>query len=230
MTIANDAVPVGRRVARLAGLPLAGCAVVLLFAALLVSLRLEKAVGDLVDDRVALLASQLTEVVEGGLRFGVPVADQSETVRKMRALMDSDAELQTLALLDDTGKVLLVQDRDGMVPALSPRRVQRLLLQPPGRAVERYTRSWREHSSVHTLMQARDATGTTGAVIWAVYAAQASQAVFERTLPPLLWTSVALLAGLALVVTAGVGWVVQAMRQRLGAQATAPFSEPGASS
>jgi hypothetical protein len=155
------------------------------------------------------------------LRFGVPVADQSETLRKMRSLMDSDAELQTLALLDDTGNALLVQDRDGAVPVLNRRRVQRLLLQPPGKAVERYTRSWREQSSVHTLMQARDATGTTGAVIWAVYAAQAPQAAFNRTLPPLLWVSLALLSGLALLVTVGVGWVLLAMRQAASAQAQA---------
>lgn len=228
MTMTNDTVSLWRRVARLAGLPLAGCAAVLLFASVLVSMRLEKAVGDLVDDRVALLALQLTHVVEGGLRFGVPVADQSETLRKVRSLMDSDTELQTLALFDDTGKALLVQDRDGVVPGLHPRKVQRLLRQPPGKTHERYSRSWREHTHVHVLMQARDATGGTGAVVWAVYDAHAPQAAFDRTLWPLLGATLIVLAGLALLMALVVVRLVLAMHRGAVGQAR-PIALPAES-
>ncbi len=77
----------------------------LLLAAVLVSLRLEKALSDLVEARAVLVGRQVVDVAEGGLRFGVPLAGQTETARKIQALMQGDARLRHLSLRDENGRV-----------------------------------------------------------------------------------------------------------------------------
>lgn len=189
-----------RRVAQLALLPAIGFSAVLLFAALLVSLRLEKAVGDLIEDRASLIAQQLTHVVEGGLRFGILISDQSEAPRKMESLIGSDAEVQTIALFDDTGKRLMVRDRDGRIPDLDPRIVKRVLNQRPSKTAERYTRTWRANGEQHIVMQARDAIGSTGAVVWVIYSADAAQVAFTATLDKLAEASMLMFLAAALLI------------------------------
>jgi hypothetical protein len=206
-------VPFVRRVVQLALLPAIGVSAVLLFAALLVSLRLEKAVGDLIEDRASLIALQLTHVVEGGLRFGIRITDQSEAHRKMKSLIDSDAEVQTIALFDDTGERLMVQDRDGKIPGLDPRLVKRVLSQRPSKTTERYTRTWRANGEEHIVMQARDAIGSTGAVVWVIYSANAAQVAFSATLDKLAEASMVMLVGAALLIF-GLVFIIWAKWER----------------
>ena len=86
----------------------------LLFASLLVSLRLEKALTELFEDRAELMARQLTSAIEGGLRFGVPLADQAETPRKMAALSQLDPELLALVLFDEKGAAVFQLPAKGL--------------------------------------------------------------------------------------------------------------------
>lgn len=213
-----------RRVVQLALLPAIGVSAVLLFAAVLVSLRLEKAVGDLVEDRASQIALQLTHVVEGGLRFGIRIGDQSEAQRKMKSLIDSDAEILTLTLFDDSGKPLLVQDRDGKIPGLDPRLVKRVLGQRPSKAADRYTRTWRANGEEHIVMQARDAVGSTGAVVWVIYSADTAQVAFSATLDKLAEASMVMLAGAALLIF-GLVFIIWAKWERHVVHAHAQLGE-----
>jgi hypothetical protein len=183
-----------RRVSMLALFPFAGFTAVLLFAAVLISLRLEKSVGDLLEDRTALIAQQLNNVVEGGLRFGVPLPDQAAVPGKMRSLIANDEALLTVALFDETGKRLLAEDRDGKIPDLDTRIVQRVLAQQPSKSAERYTRTWRTDGEQHVVMQSRDALGGTGGVVWAIYSAKPAHEAFSRTLDRLTGAAAAMLA------------------------------------
>ena len=189
-----------RRVLQLALFPAVGFSAVLLFAALLISLRLEKAVGDLIEDRAALIALQLTNVVEGGLRFGILIPDQSEAPKKMKALVNSDVDIQTIALFDHTGRILIVEDRDGKIPDMDSRIVKRAMKQRPSKTADRYTRAWRANGEEHIVMQARDAIGTTGGVVWVIYSADAAQAAFSAALDSLAQASMVMLFGAALFI------------------------------
>jgi hypothetical protein len=184
--------PFLRRVGQLALLPVLGFSAVLLCAALLVSLRLEKAVGDLVEERGKLISVQLTEVIEGGMHLGIPMADQSETPEKMRALISNDVEVETIAIFDDAGKLLIIQHRDGASPQLDQRIVKRALTHRPGKSAERSIRTWRADGKSNIVAQARDASGSTGAVVWVVYSANTAQVAFSTTFDKLLQASSAM--------------------------------------
>jgi hypothetical protein len=215
-----------RRVVGLALLPAVGFSAVLLFAALLISLRLEKAVGDLIENRAQLIALQLTNVVEGGLRFGIVISDQSEAPKKMQSLLASDQEIQTIAIFDDTGKRLLVEDRDGKIPDLDTRIVKRVLLRPHGTTADRYARVWRDGGDEHVVMQVRDAIGSTGAVIWVRYSARATQEAFSATLDKLApaWLVMTLAATLVIL---AIVWSVWTRWERHVTLAQAHLDEPG---
>ena len=188
-----------RRVTQLAVLPLIGFAVTLLFASLMVSLRLEKAVADLVEARATLIASQMSNVVEAGLRFGIPIADQSEAPRKMDALIGSDIELLTIALFDDTGKPFLVKSSH-KTANLDDREIRRLLSKRPSKLGGRVTRAWRVDGEIRILMQARDATGSTGALVWVAYSAKTVQLAFSATLNELFKVSALIFLGAAILI------------------------------
>ena len=175
-----------RRVVQLVMLPTLGFLAVLLCATLLVSLRLEKAVGDLVEDRARLIGLQMTNAIEGGLRLGILVTDQSGTRAKMQSIFHSDQEVLTIALFDDTGRSLLVQSRDDVLHELDQHMVRRVLDQKVNRSTGRATRAWRAMGQTNVMLQVLDATGSKAAVIWVVYSASTAQtaftAVFERLL------------------------------------------------
>lgn len=184
--------PFLRRVGQLALLPVLGFSAILLCAALLVSLRLEKAVGDLVEERGKLISVQLTDVIEGGMRLGIPMTDQSETPGKMKTLINNDLDIETIAIFDDAGKLLVMQHRDGVLPQLDQRIVKRALTHRPGKSAERFTRAWRADGRSNIVAQARDASGSTGAVVWVVYSASTAQVAFSSTFDKLLQASSAL--------------------------------------
>ena len=181
--------PFVRRVGQLVILPVLGFSTVLLSAALLVSLRLEKAVGDLEEQRATLLSLQLIDAIEGGMRLGLATADQSETPGKMQSLFSNDLDVETIAVFDDAGRLLKAQDRDGVLPDFDPRIVKRVLTHRSKKSPEHFIRSWRTDSKLHIVSQARDASGTTGAVVWVVYSAKSSQVAFSTTWVRLLQAS-----------------------------------------
>jgi hypothetical protein len=167
---------------------------------------------------------QLTQVVEGGLRFGIRIADQSEAQRKIKSLIDSDTEVQTIALFDDTGTLLMVQNRDRKMPSLDPRVVKRVLSQRPGKATEHYARTWRIKGEAHVVMQSRDAIGSTGAVVWVIYSAATAQVAFSNTLDKLADASMMMLLGSALLIF-GLVFIIWAKWERHVAHAHAHLGE-----
>ena len=181
----------------------------LLFASLLVSLRLEKALTELFEDRAELMARQLTSAIEGGLRFGVPLADQAETPRKMAALSQLDPELLALVLFNEKGAaVFQLPTADPALP--DARAVQRLLQSRASATLDAPKKVWGDALGIQVLMQVRDATGAVSGAVWALYSAQAPQSAYADSLRTLsLWALV-----LAAVVTAISMLVLQAMGQR----------------
>ena len=187
-----------------------GMLAMLLFASLLVSLRLEKALTELLEDRAELMARQLAGAIEGGLRFGVPLADQAETPRKMAALSELDPELRALALFDDKAGVVFHQAATGNKEAPDTRTVQRLLLLKGSATSEAPKKVWTDALGIQVLMQVRDATGAVSGAVWAVYSAQAPQAAYADSLRQLgLWALV-----LATTVTALAAAVLGVMGRR----------------
>lgn len=182
----------------------------LLFASLLVSLRLEKALTELLEDRAELVARQLAGTMEAGLRFGVPLADQAETPRRMAALSGLDPALLALALFDDKAAVVFQQSATGTRATPDTRTLQRLLrLKGPG-ATDAPQKIWSDALGIQVLVQVRDATGAVSGAVWAVYSAQAPQSAYADSLRQLgLWAWV-----LALGVTVVAAGVLRAMVQR----------------
>lgn len=176
-----------------------GLTLLLLFAALLVSLRLEKALTDLVEARTLLMARQLADAVEGGLRFGVPLADQTETPRKMAALSKNDPDVQWMVLLDERGKPVVKHTADGVSDAVETRQVLRLLSLKTTALAEPPRRVWLEGHHVHALMQVRDATGFVSGAVWVAYTAREPQVAFAQSLWTLSLWAVALAAGVTLL-------------------------------
>lgn len=195
----------------------------LLFASLLVSLRLEKALTELLEDRAELMARQLAGATEGGLRFGVPLADQAETPRKMAALSGLDPELRALALFDDKAGVVFHQSASGTPLVPETHTVQRLLRLKGSATAEAPKKVWTDDMGIQVLMQVRDATGAVSGAVWAVYSAQAPQAAYADSLRQLgLWALV-----LAVAVTALAAGVLGAMGRR-GLRALDSLQHPGA--
>jgi hypothetical protein len=180
----------------------------LLFAALLVSLRLEKALTDLVEDRATLAAQQLADVVEGGLRFGVTLPDQTEPPRKIASLLQNDTDMLALALIDDSGRQVVGRVRTPPGPVLDTRTARRVLQRPPG--AEPYKRVWQDETGIHVLMQVRDATGAVAGAVWVVCSPQAPQAAFAQVFQRLLLGALALTAGVCGLVAA---WAWRQTRQ-----------------
>lgn len=200
-----------------------GMLAMLLFASLLVSLRLEKALTELLADRAELMARQLAGAMEGGLRFGVPLADQAETPRKMAALSGLDPELRALALFDDKAAVVFHQSATGNKEAPDTRTIQRLLRLKGSATAEAPKKVWTDAQGIQVLMQVRDATGAVSGAVWAVYSAQAPQAAYADSLRQLgLWAVV-----LATAVTALAAGVLGAMGRR-GLRALDSLQNPGA--
>lgn len=200
-----------------------GMLAMLLFASLLVSLRLEKALAELLEDRAELMANQLAGAIEGGLRFGVPLADQAETPRKMAALSELDPELRALTLFDDKAGVVFHQSATGNQVAPDTRTVQRLLLLKGSVTTEAPKKVWTDTLGIQVLMQVRDATGAVSGAVWAVYSSQAPQVAYADSLRQLgLWAVV-----LAAAITALAAGVLGAMGRR-GLRALDSLQNPGA--
>lgn len=175
-----------RRVIPLTLFPLLGLCAVLLFAALLISLRLEKTVADLIEQRAKLIASQVVEVTEGGLRFGISVVDQAPLKRKLESLMSSDNQLLKIRVIGDQGSPVFTAAQGRDTSDLAWPTLRRALSYEPSTQSERYVRSWREKSERHVLLQVRDAMGLTGAIVWVVYSNDSARATFTQTIDRLL--------------------------------------------
>lgn len=158
----------------------------LLFAALLISLRLEKTVADLIEQRAKLIASQVVEVTEGGLRFGISVVDQAPLKRKLESLMSSDNQLLKIRVIGDQGTPVFTAAQGRATSDLAWPTLRRALSYEPSTQSERYVRSWKEKSERHVLMQVRDAMGLTGAIVWVVYSNDSARATFTQTIDRLL--------------------------------------------
>lgn len=175
----------------------------LLLAALLVSLRLEKALSDLVEARAVLVGRQLVDVAEGGLRFGVPLAGQTETARKIQALMQGDSRLRHLSLRDEQGRVLGTPPATGGAAlSLDSRPVQRLLARKASVTTEPLRKVWLTGGDLQVLMQVRDAAGVATGVAWVVYSADEPQTAFLDSLRQLVLVALALGAGVSLLLGA----------------------------
>lgn len=175
----------------------------LLLAAVLVSLRLEKALSDLVEARAVLVGRQVVDVAEGGLRFGVPLAGQTETARKIQALMQGDARLRHLSLRDENGRVAGTPPATGgAVLHVDSRQVQRLLARKASVTAEPLRKVWLSGGDLQVLMQVRDAAGVATGVAWVVYSAEEPQTAFFDSLRQLVLVALALGAGVSLVLGA----------------------------
>lgn len=186
-----------RRVGQLVMLATLGFSAVLLCAIFLVSLRLEKAVGDLVEERANLIALQMTNAIEGGLRLGILVSDQSETRAKMQSILHSDQEVLTIALFDDTGRSLLIQSRDDVLHKFDQHMVRRVLDQRANKSAKGATRAWRAMGQANVMLQVLDATGSKAALIWVVYSASTAQKAFTAVFQELLHASFIMLVAAA---------------------------------
>jgi hypothetical protein len=198
----------------------------LLFAALLVSLRLEKALADLVEARALLVAQQLGDAVEGGLRFGVPLADQTETPRKMQALAQNDPALEHMALLDDQGRTVVRHAAANVAPTLEPRQLLRLMARKAGGTALAPRKVWREGPHFHVLVQVRDASGFASGAVWVVYSALGPQTTFDDSLHTLGGWALAMAAGVTLLLSALLAWLSRRMTAALDPLAHA--ATPGA--
>ena len=175
-----------RRIIPLTLFPLVGLCAVLLFAALLISLRLEKTVADLIEQRSKLIASQVVDATEGGLRFGISVQDQIPLKRKLESLMSMDNQLMKIRVFGDQGNPILTASQSRKTSDLAWPSLRRALSYEPATPNDRYIRSWREKGERHVLMQVRDAMGLAGAVVWVVYSTETARATFSQTIDRLL--------------------------------------------
>jgi hypothetical protein len=201
-----------------------GLGLLLAFAALLVSLRLEKALTDLVEARAALIARQVADTVEGGLRFGVALADQTETPRRLQALAQRDPELLLLAVLDEQGRPLVRQTVLASPPGLAGRPVERLLARRPGASAEPVRKVWRDGRHIHVLLPVRDASGLPLGAVWVLYAADGPQAAFEESLRHLgLWAAGLTVVG-TLLLTGLLGLLSRRLEPAVAAAGVAPVA------
>lgn len=202
-----------------------GLGLLLLLAALLVSLRLEKALTDLVQARAVLMAQQLADAAEGGLRFGVPLADQTETPRKMDALLRNDPALRHMALLDEHGQPVRsasAPQHAGATPHPSKPAVLRLLGLQPTATADPPHKAWLSGPDMHVLMQVRDASGVPSGAVWLAYSAQEPRTALTHSLWQLGLWAVAMTAGVTLLLWALL-WAVS----RRTAQALATLDQRG---
>ena len=177
-----------RRIIPLTLFPLFGLCAVLIFSALLISLRLEKTVTDLIEQRSKLLATQVVEVAEGGLRFGISIEDQTALTKKLELLLSNDKQLLKIRVFDDQGKPLLTSALNKKTSDLSSPRLRKALAHDQTKSTDQYVKTWKEKGEQHVLMQSRDAMGLPGASIWVVYSTQSAHVAFEQTLDRLLTT------------------------------------------
>lgn len=206
-------------------------AALLFCATLLISLRLEKALTDLVQDRAVLIARQLADSVEGGLRVGIRPEDQTENARKIDGLMDRDAGVLLIALLDGRGQTL-VQRMAGTVVGQKPDPVtaQRHLARMSGSPTAADRVSWSDARGIQVVISVKDATGLVSGAVWVVYSLQAPQSAFNQSIQRLGGWSVALSAGFAVLVLAGLALVRRATEQafqKLAASTAAPSDSRG---
>ena len=179
----------------------------LLFAALLVSLRLEKALSDLLEDRAVLMARQLADAIEGGLRFGIPLSDQTEIPRKMTALSEHDAELKAMALVDDASRPVVQHVATSTPETLDPRTAQRLLSKKVMVTSDAARKVWHDGAGIQVLMQVRDATGSVSGAVWVLYSARTPRQAFFDSMVTLSTWAVGLTCAVTLLVALGVGVV-----------------------
>ena len=175
-----------RRIIPLTLLPLLGLCAVLLFATLLISFRIEKSVADLTEQRSKLLALEMVQAIEAGLRFGILIEDQAPLEGKLQALMSTDTQLLKIRLFDDQGKPIINRDLTGAASDLAWPTLRKALNHEPVTLLDRYVRTWRTEGEQHVLLQARNAMGVTGGVVWVVYATQNAKAAFAETFARLL--------------------------------------------
>lgn len=189
-----------RRVAELAFFPALGLAAILVFAVFLISLRLEKAVGDLTAERANLQANRVAEVLEGAGPIPVARAAPTDFLERLQPILSGDEELLTLAWFDADGHPIYRQDWTDLVPELNRRMVQRVLDAGLTHKPLRTTRAWRANGEDHVVMQLRSADGVTLGAVWVVHSTQAAQAAFTSTLGTLVPASlITLLAGTVVI-------------------------------
>jgi hypothetical protein len=184
-----------------------GLGLLLLSAALLVSLRLEKALSDLLEARAALLAHQVADSVEAGLRFGVTLADQTQAPRLMKTLAARDPELLQVLVLDERGRVLVKQAADGPVRDPEARQVARLMARQAGAASDSPMKTWVSGQQIHVLMQVRDASGLASGAVAVTYSALGPQTAFQDSLARLATWAVSIAAGVTALLSAMLWWL-----------------------
>lgn len=188
----------------------ASFAALLLFSTLLISLRLEKALTDLVQNRAELMAQQLADSVEGGLRLGVRLEDQTETPRKMAALSDRDPELLHIALLDAQSKNWVQTSAPRAAPEVrDPTAALRHLARKSALGVDGTHKVWVDGQGVQVLTQVRDATGLVSGAVWVVYSTQAPQAAFTHSMRQLGLWALAMTVGFFAVLAVGLTQVAR---------------------
>jgi hypothetical protein len=167
-------------------------------------LRLEKALTDLLQDRAELTARQLTDALENGLRFGIPLNDQADTPRKMASLASLDNELLGLTLFDAHSQLVFQHPNNGSsVTTVEQNTLARILKPNDGVGKIAQRRFWTDRYGVHILMQVRDATGAVAGAVWVRYDGRAPRAAYSDNIWQLTGWSVALSA-LITVLLAGL--------------------------
>lgn len=183
----------------------ASFAALLLFSTLLISLRLEKALTDLVQDRAELMAQQLADSVEGGLRLGIRLEDQTETPRKIATLSARDPELLHIALLDAQGKSLVQPTAEHAAAVPDTKTALRHWARKSASGVDVTQQVWLDGQGVQVLTQVKDATGLVSGAVWVVYSTQGPHAAFAHSMRQLgLWAlamTLGFVAVLAVVLT-----------------------------
>lgn len=163
----------------------------LLLSALLVSLRLEKALTDLLSTRSELLVRQVADAAESGLRFGVTLGDQPALPHQMTTMTRNDTRIRHLAVLDEQARSIHAQppgtlDSTTVMP-----------WSPPRTPAQTSPLSRLDPAGLHTLVPIRDATGRSVGSVWMLYATDEAHSAFRHSLIRLsLWA-----LGLTVLVT-----------------------------
>ncbi len=185
----------------------------------LISLRLEKALGNLAEQRVETLASEVSETIDQSYRVGLRLDDMSELERKISEQLLSDKDLLSVSVFDDSGKLFSHKASDSSAPPILSSALSRRIYSTQrnaNRSSEAPQRTWRAGHIQNYLVQARDEIGRPAAVVWMVYDVSDNIRATKNATRLLINDGILVALCLSMLVVAVLLWLWRGWAEALG--------------
>jgi hypothetical protein len=199
---------VGR--AGLAAFAIVSVCVCLALTIFLISLRLEKALLELAEQRLETLATEISETIDTAYSVGLRLNDISELERKVSEQLLSDNDLLSVTVFDEEGRLFSHKSRSTMAPPALTDALTRRLLSVAVDSKKRLAapmHTWRVGYVQNYLIQARDEIGKPAALVWATYDVSSNSRVSAVASRALIRQAIWVAAALALVIGLALLWL-----------------------